>query len=30
LNTVSSVPAPAAAWLFGLGLIGLAGIKCKK
>ena len=30
LNTLSSVPAPAAAWLFGLGLIGLAGIKCKK
>ncbi|ARN75733.1 VPLPA-CTERM sorting domain-containing protein [Oceanicoccus sagamiensis] len=28
--TVSSVPVPAAAWLFGSALIGLAGIKRKK
>jgi hypothetical protein len=29
-GTVSAVPVPAAAWLFGSALIGLAGIKRKK
>jgi hypothetical protein len=29
LNTVSSVPAPAAVWLFGSGLIGLIGVRKK-
>ncbi len=29
LNTVSSVPVPAAAWLFGSGLIGLIGTRKK-
>ncbi len=30
LNAVSSVPVPAAAWLFGSGLLGLAGIARRK
>ncbi len=29
-GTISAVPLPAAAWLFGAALIGLAGIKRKK
>jgi hypothetical protein len=30
VNSISSVPVPAAAWLLGSGLIGLAGFACKR
>ncbi|MDA8977734.1 hypothetical protein N9H21_00270 [bacterium] len=30
LIVMTSIPVPAAAWLFGSGLVGLAGIKPKK
>lgn len=29
-GTISAVPAPAAVWLFGSGLVGLAGIVCRR
>lgn len=30
MSSLSAVPVPAAVWLFGSGLIGLAGIACKR
>lgn len=29
-GTISSIPVPAAVWLFGSGLVGLAGVACRR